>query len=742
MNCSRASATTTSEPPPSPWSCARVPGTVRFVSARHPLDKLREVQPDRIRLRPVRRCRGATAAARSTRYPMWNSTDDEAARLGSLQGLHDEATVRRLRALGLGPGLALPGTREPGPARCARLDGRHRWGPRDGDRRRPGHGPAPVAGARPTSRSSRTTSPPWRSPTTYFDVIHSRRSSCTSTAPTPWWPSSSPPCGPVGSSSSRRPTGRRRPRPWIPPPPSGPSWCPWPGAGPGPGACPTLLDELGLEDVHDDVRDGPLTGATPVGAFWQHTLRSIRAFLTDRPPDGAAGATPMDDATIDAMVALLDDPAFVMPFALRHNVSGRRPGGVRPPAVTRAVVDGVELYYEVEGTGPRLLLISGTGGDCAPPRSSTDRAPGSRSPPTTNGAWGGRRSPPALHHGRLRRRCRRPARRPGLGGRPGHGHLLRRHGGPGTGPAPPGPGPSAGAGLHVERGRRGRLLSPARARRPTRGRGIARQSGTGRHPLRQGLAGRPIPTNGQALASLLRARAADRRRRTGPGRRRRPAARRPSPPRHLGPARPDQPAPRSSAAASTTASPRRPMPSTWPPPLPGAACSCSTADTSSSSRTAPPGPPSRRSCPPEPERLAHRPTERDSAGGMLTGSSMSIHPAGRSALLIASLAHRTPSVGVRVGCRRSRNGPEYCRTRSRRLADAVAAAVAVAAVACSVLAPASAAGPPPAQVNADLPWHRAVTDAAAVAGLVRAATGARLRPGAPARLALPGARDS
>jgi 3-oxoadipate enol-lactonase len=37
--------------------------------------------------------------------------------------------------------------------------------------------------------------------------------------------------------------------------------------------------------------------------------------------------------------------------------------------VTRAVLDGIELYYEVAGTGPRLLLISGTGGDLrAPPR--------------------------------------------------------------------------------------------------------------------------------------------------------------------------------------------------------------------------------------------------------------------------------------------------------------------------------------------------------------------------------------
>jgi 3-oxoadipate enol-lactonase len=31
--------------------------------------------------------------------------------------------------------------------------------------------------------------------------------------------------------------------------------------------------------------------------------------------------------------------------------------------MSRAVVNGVELYYEVAGAGPRLLLISGTGGD-------------------------------------------------------------------------------------------------------------------------------------------------------------------------------------------------------------------------------------------------------------------------------------------------------------------------------------------------------------------------------------------
>jgi hypothetical protein len=94
---------------------------------------------------------------------------------------------------------------------------------------------------------------------------------------------------------------------------------------------PELLDRLGMEDVRDDVRDGPVTGGTPVGAFWQHTLQSIRPFLTDPGRVGAPGTPPVDDATVDAMLALLDDPDFVMPFALRHNVSARRPGSGGTP---------------------------------------------------------------------------------------------------------------------------------------------------------------------------------------------------------------------------------------------------------------------------------------------------------------------------------------------------------------------------------------------------------------------------
>ncbi|HXQ59070.1 MAG TPA: alpha/beta hydrolase [Acidimicrobiales bacterium] len=40
--------------------------------------------------------------------------------------------------------------------------------------------------------------------------------------------------------------------------------------------------------------------------------------------------------------------------------------------MTRAALDGVELYYEVAGTGPPLLLISGTGGDLRVPPSVFD----------------------------------------------------------------------------------------------------------------------------------------------------------------------------------------------------------------------------------------------------------------------------------------------------------------------------------------------------------------------------------
>ena len=37
------------------------------------------------------------------------------------------------------------------------------------------------------------------------------------------------------------------------------------------------------------------------------------------------GGHAVDDASYDAMLALLGDPDFAVPFAARHRVSGRRP---------------------------------------------------------------------------------------------------------------------------------------------------------------------------------------------------------------------------------------------------------------------------------------------------------------------------------------------------------------------------------------------------------------------------------
>jgi SAM-dependent methyltransferase len=86
------------------------------------------------------------------------------------------------------------------------------------------------------------------------------------------------------------------------------------------------LVELGLVDVHDDVRDDALTGASPAAAFWQETLRTIGPMLIDTQAMAAIGESPIDPADLDTVVTLLDDPSFTMPFAARHRVSGRRPG--------------------------------------------------------------------------------------------------------------------------------------------------------------------------------------------------------------------------------------------------------------------------------------------------------------------------------------------------------------------------------------------------------------------------------
>jgi len=85
------------------------------------------------------------------------------------------------------------------------------------------------------------------------------------------------------------------------------------------------LAALGLEQVEDDVRQDDLVGATPAAMFWRRTLEAIRPLITDERGMRALGREPVDDAGYDAMLALLGDPGFSVPFAARHRVSARRP---------------------------------------------------------------------------------------------------------------------------------------------------------------------------------------------------------------------------------------------------------------------------------------------------------------------------------------------------------------------------------------------------------------------------------
>jgi SAM-dependent methyltransferase len=85
------------------------------------------------------------------------------------------------------------------------------------------------------------------------------------------------------------------------------------------------LVAMGLVDVHDDVREDLLVGGSPGAAFWRQTLESIRPIVTNSAHMESIGRSTVDDASYDAMIGLLDNPAFAVPFAARHRVSARRP---------------------------------------------------------------------------------------------------------------------------------------------------------------------------------------------------------------------------------------------------------------------------------------------------------------------------------------------------------------------------------------------------------------------------------
>jgi SAM-dependent methyltransferase len=267
---------------------------------------------------------------RSHRYPMWNSTEDEAARLGKLQGLHDDATVRRLGARGVGPGWhclelgAGAGSIATWMADIVGPTGTVTVVDRDAGQLR-------QLGQRATVTVVEDDLVTMDFGQARFDVVHSRSTLMHVDRADDVVAKLVPALRPGGvvlfeeADGSPATTAVDPPEPFVSvmvPIARRWTWVPH---------LPEVLGQLGMTDIRDDVRDGPVTGATAVGAFWQHTLRSIRPFLTD--PEGMrrAGAAAVDDATFDAMLALLDEPDFVMPFALRHNVSARRPG-VAPPS--------------------------------------------------------------------------------------------------------------------------------------------------------------------------------------------------------------------------------------------------------------------------------------------------------------------------------------------------------------------------------------------------------------------------
>jgi SAM-dependent methyltransferase len=256
---------------------------------------------------------------------MWNSTDDEAERLGKLQGLHDEATVRRLRALGVGPGwhclelgagagsIATWMADEVGPTGTVTAVDRDT-------------GQLRALGQRPGVSVVEDDLTTMSFPEAAFDVIHSRSVLMHVPEADAVVTKLVPALRPGGVVLFEEADGAPASTAVNPPAAFIAVMVPLASRWTWARRLPELLDRLGMHDIVDDVRDGPITGGSPVGAFWQHTIRSIRVFLTDPKRAGAAGTPPMDDATIDAMLALLDDPDFVLPFALRHNVSARRPG--------------------------------------------------------------------------------------------------------------------------------------------------------------------------------------------------------------------------------------------------------------------------------------------------------------------------------------------------------------------------------------------------------------------------------
>ncbi len=263
----------------------------------------------------------------SSRYPLRNADPEEGARLGTLQSLHDASTIRQFGRLGVGPGW-----------RCAELGAGAgsvaRW-----LSEAVGDTGAVTAIDRDISLLGDLVTRPNVSVvegdlmtmsfgTSCFDLVHSRSVLMHVEDPDlvieHLVPALRPGAVVLFEEVDGEPAQRAASSAELPAPfrdvlvPLAAQWT-WART------LPAQLAALGFTDIHDDVRDDLLTGATPAAAFWRQTLTTIRPIVTDPARMEPLGRSAVDDSSYDAMMELLDNPAFAAPFAARHRVSARRP---------------------------------------------------------------------------------------------------------------------------------------------------------------------------------------------------------------------------------------------------------------------------------------------------------------------------------------------------------------------------------------------------------------------------------
>jgi 2-polyprenyl-3-methyl-5-hydroxy-6-metoxy-1,4-benzoquinol methylase len=261
------------------------------------------------------------------RYPLRNADPEEEARLGTLQSLHDASTIRQFERLGVGPGW-----------QCAEL------GAGAGSVARwladaVGDSGSVTAIDRDTTLLQQLAARPnvtvvegdlmtMQFGSSCFDLVHSRsvlmHLDDPDTVVEHVVPALRPGAVVLFEEADGEPAQRAESGSEVPAAfrevmlPLAAQWT-WARN------LAARLVALGFTDVHDNVREDLLVGASPAAAFWRQTLTTIRPIVTDADRMESLGRRPVDDSSYDAMIELLENPAFAAPFAARHRVSGRRP---------------------------------------------------------------------------------------------------------------------------------------------------------------------------------------------------------------------------------------------------------------------------------------------------------------------------------------------------------------------------------------------------------------------------------